>query len=149
MDLDCTIRKYFLDKEESKWMYVLAGSGEKSFIDKCIDKDPHRARRIVTTIERVFDRGIEWGFASSTIKRLKGISGDVAVFETRVNGSVVRVATYLHEGDIPIYLFDFDSHSGSRNNIPGHVLRRAADAAKRAESCAGSYDFEEYEVHRK
>lgn len=127
-------------------MYVLVGAREKSFVDRCIAKDPHRARRITLVAERVFDRGVEWGFESSTIKRLKGAEGAVAVFEVRVKGSVIRVAAYLHNGSIPIYLFDFDSHSGSRNNIPENILSRAAESAKRAAACAAEYDFDEYEV---
>lgn len=149
MDPGFAIQKHYLDKEEAKWMYTLVGAGEKSFIEKCASKDPHRVARIVSTAIRIFDRGVSWGFRSETIKKLKGIKGGIAVSEVRVKGGVVRVATYLHLDDIPIYLFDFDTHSGSRNNIPKHVLDRAAAAAKHAESCASDYNFKEYEVHRK
>lgn len=149
MDSDLEIRKYFLDEKKGKWAYVLAASGRKSFIDKCMKTDPHRLKRIATTVERIFDRGVGWGLASETIKRLKGTKGNVSVFETRVKGGVVRVAAYLHCGDIPIYLFDFDTHSGSGNNVPAHILDRAAKAAREAKTCAGKYDFSEYEEHRK
>lgn len=149
MDSVYEIRKYFLDKEEKKWVYVLAVSGRKSFIDKCLIRDSHRAARIASTVERVFDRGVSWGLASSTIKNLRGTRGNVVVSETRVKGGVVRIATYLHLGNIPIYLFDFDSHSGSGNNVPGHVLGRAAEMARHAKDCATGYDFAEYEEHRK
>ena len=149
MDSGFEIRKYFLDKGERKWAYVLAVPGRKSFMDKCVEKDPHRARRIATTAERIFDRGVGWGLVSKTIKQLKGVKGSVSVFETRVNGGVVRVAVYLHCGNIPVYLFDFDTHSGSGNNIPAHFLDRAAMTARKAAVCADEYDFSEYEEHRK
>ena len=143
------IGKYFLNREETKWVYALTDGKGKSFLDNRPKSDAYTMQRIVTTIGRVFDRGVAWAKESGTIKQLKGVSCNVAVFETKVKGGVVRIATYLHMGNIPIYLFDFNTHSGSRNNIPRHYLDRASEAAEVAAQCAQEYDFSEYEEHRK
>lgn len=130
-------------------MYALTDGRGKSFLDDCPKSDSYALQRIVTTIERVFDRGVSWAKESGTIKQLKGVGGNVAVFETKVKGGVVRIATYLHMGNIPIYLFDFNTHSGSRNNIPRHYLIRALKEAEAAAQYVQEYDFNEYEEHRK
>ena len=128
--------------------YVLKQGGEKTFIEKCARKAPYRLSRILKTMKRIYDRGCKFGFDSETIVRIKGVDADVSVFEVRVKGAVIRVAAYIHAGYIPIYLFDFDTHQGSANNLPKRFIERALDMAVLAKSCSETYDFFDYEGER-
>lgn len=47
------------------------------------------------------------------------------------------------------YGFNFNTHSGSRNDIPRHYLDWALRAAEAVAKYAKKYDFDEYEEHRK
>ena len=138
------IAKHYLDEKETKWMYVLKKTNRPSFLSECFRTDRHRARRIEKTARQVFERGTDWARKAEVIKNLHIGKCKVSVCEVRINGTVIRVAAYMHKGRIPIYLFDFNTHSGSKNNIPDHFLNRAADTATIAESCAKEYDFSEY-----
>ncbi|WP_346675722.1 hypothetical protein [Enorma phocaeensis] len=148
MDNDWEITRHWLDRERSKWMYVLSKHG-RSFISKCRAREPNRARRIERTAERVFDHGVSWAQTADVITEIKAVRQNIAVFEVHVKGTVIRIAAYLHLGLIPIYLFDFDTHSGSKNNLPAHYKDRAAEMAKIAKSCVQNYDFAEYKGHMK
>ena len=125
-------------------MCVLKKANKPSFLSDCFRKDRHRARRIEKVARQVFERGEGWARDADVIKRLHIGKCKVSVFEVKVKGTVIRVAAYMHNDRVPIYLFDFDTHSGSKNNIPKHILSRAADAAETAERCAREYDFSEY-----
>lgn len=143
MSDEWVIDKHYLDIENSKWMYVVKRKNGKSFMDDCIRKEPQYASRIGTTALRVFDNGIEWALETGTLTRIKGTKGPIVVFETRVKGDILRVATYLHENSIPIYLFIFRTHGGSNNNLSEHDKQHAVEMAKRAAACAESYMFGE------
>lgn len=54
----------------------------------------------------------------------------------------------IHAGYIPIYLFDFDTHQGSANNLPKRFIKRAQEMAALAKSCAEAYDFSDYSGER-
>lgn len=129
-------------------MYLLSKQG-KTFLAKCRIKDPNRARRIEKVASRVFDNGVSWARSAEVITEMFAGKQDVAVFEAHVKGTVIRVATYLHQGMIPIYLFDFDTHSGSKNNLAQHHIDKAVAQAKIAKQCSDYFDFYEYEEHRK
>lgn len=146
MGQNASIKRHLFDeKDESKGvMYALSPGGTKDFIDDCIRTDRDRLRGIVKTAKRIYDRGCSYGRASETIKRIHAGQNSIDVFETRVKGTVVRVATYIYEDWIPIYLFDFDTHPGTGNNLPKHHIDRAVKMAKIAEECAKDYDFSEY-----
>lgn len=137
------VGKHYLDTARSKWMYVLKRSDGPSFMDDFIRKEPQAAARIGTTAIRIFDNGVGWALESGTLARIKGTKGSVVVFETRVKGDVLRVATHLHKNRIPIYLFIFKTHAGSNNNLPEHDKQHAVDMARHAADCARNYDFGE------
>lgn len=139
------IGKHYLNRRRGKWIYALKSPSGKTFLDDCMRKDPDRAARFASTAERVFDRGCTWAFDSGTIKRIKTGSISIDVFETVVKGGVIRVATYVYLGYIPIYLFDFKTHPGSGNNLPDHDIKRAIQSAEVAAKEAQCYDFSAYE----
>lgn len=136
------VRKQFLSKDHSEWIYVFAPDGKPSFFDECLRKDPDRAVRISKTVKRVSEFGLEWAFDSQTIKPIRGTTEDVAVFETRVKGRVIRVATYIHERHEPVYLFDFDTHAGSGNNLPDVIKERAVQRCKLVADYLNSHGLE-------
>ncbi len=142
-------RHYFNDGDESSGlMYVLRQGNSKSFMEDCARTDRTRLASIVKTAKRIYDHGCSFGFDSGTIKRIRAGKIDIDVFETRVNGSVIRIATYIHNGWIPIYLFDFDTHQGSGNNLQQRHIARAVAMALTARDCAANYDFSEYAGRR-
>lgn len=112
-------------------------------MDDLVRTNKDRAARIRTTATRIFDNGIEWALESHTVVEIAAGKGNIAVFETRVKGSVIRVATYLYEKRVPIYLFDFKTHPGSRNNLPRRHIDRAIQLARAAERIAPHYPLEE------
>ena len=143
-----SIVKHYLDIEKRKWVYTLKSDGGKSFLDDCVRKDPQRAKRIANTAERIFDRGVSWALCSDTIKAIKTPKGELHVFEAVVRGTTIRVATYLHR-KIPIYLFEFTTHQGRKNNLPQRFIDRAIEMSKIAAECVREYDFNEYGEHEK
>lgn len=125
-------------------LYVLCPSPGKSFIEDLYAKDMERLSRILNTARRIYSAGCRYGFDSQTIKPIVSGGHDIAIFEVRVKGTVIRVASYIHEGWIPIYLFDFDSHQGSKSKLPKRHIKRAAELACEARACAREFDFSEY-----
>lgn len=89
-----------------------------------------------------------FGFDSKAIVVIKGAHIGVTVFEVRVKGTVIRVTAYIHARYIPIYLFDFDAHQGSANNLPKRLIKRVQEMAALAKSCAEAYDFSDYSGER-
>lgn len=115
-------------------MIALREKGSESFIESLNrGKTRQRAAAIVRSIERLLQNGLDWGFASKTVKRLHGNYGDIVLYETRCNGQVIRVMTYIHGGanGTPVFLFDFDGHK-ARSSIGGishETLRRGEQLA--------------------
>lgn len=142
MAKEWVIDRHFLDRKKTQWIYLLKRMGGESFMDACLRKDPDRAARIAVTAKRVLEYGLEWAIDSDTIKKIKGTKGPVAVFETRAGRRTIRVATYLHDNQIPIYLFDFTTHCGSHNNLPDNERDKADKMAQLAAQCARNYHFE-------
>ena len=104
-------------------MIALREKGSESFIESLNrGKTRQRAAAIVRSIERLLQNGLDWGFASKTVKRLHGNYGDIVLYETRCNGQVIRVMTYIHGGanGRPVFLFDFDGHK-ARSSIGGDL----------------------------
>ena len=135
------IRRHYLDGEHTAWMYALGNPSDKDFMDRCLAKDPKRAQRIAVTVRRIIDRGCAWAFASETMKRLVLGKGKLAKFEVRIKGGLIRIAAYLHLNEIPIYLFDFDTHQGSQSNLPRRHIEHALELATIARECCEHYDF--------
>ena len=150
MKSEVSIGKYYFDdkRPDEGTFYVLRQGKERSFIEDCARKDPYRLSRILKTMKRIYDYGCTFGFDSKTIVRIKGKDIDVDVFEVRIKGTVIRAAAYFYEGYIPIYLFDFDTHQGSANNLPRRFIARARDMALLARRCSETYDFSDYEGER-
>lgn len=115
----------------------LAPVGRPCFLDEMSRRKSSRqdAALIARTLLRVAQRGTEWALTSETMKRLKGVGGNVAVFETRNNeGKPIRVATYLHDDPArtPVYLFEFVAHRGADGGIPKDTRKKAAALAEEA-----------------
>lgn len=150
MNPKASIGKYFFNKKrpDEGVFYALRQANGKSFVEDCAKRDPYRLSRILKTLKRIFDYGCSFGFDSKTIVEIKGARVGIAVFEVRLKGTVIRVAAYIHAGYIPIYLFDFDTHQGSANNLPKRFIKRAQEMAVLAKSCAEAYDFSDYSGER-
>lgn len=133
------IRRLTIDDRTGAFLDVLAKRDRPSFIDDCLRKDRDRAARIITTAVRVHRYGLDWAYCSGTIKRIRGGEPRVAVFETRVKGSVIRIATYIDKSQHPVFLFDFDTHAGGGNKLPEHDKERAFELAAIAEQCAKDF----------
>lgn len=138
------IKVHYLDKSKRRWIYALSPSGGATFFDDCLRRDKQRLVRISKALARVFDAGVPWAKEAGVLKRIRG--ADVSVFEAKVGRTVIRVAAYLHNGSIPIYLFDFDTHSGSGNNLPQHYIEKASNMARTAKLVAETYTFYEEET---
>lgn len=115
----------------------IAPSGRPNFLEEMSSRKSDRrdATLIAKTISRVAQRGTEWALISETMKRLHGVGGDIAVFETRNNeGKPLRVATYLHDDPerTPVYLFPFVAHKGSDGGIAKDVRKKAERLASEA-----------------
>lgn len=119
---------------DDAYVLALAPIGTDTFIEKMMStpKKQVRAASIVKTMRRIIDNGIEWAFDSETFKPL---DSGLALCELRVSGKVIRVMTYLHKGQTPIYLFDFDSHQGKGSGIPENIMEKAESLAKAAKEC--------------
>ena len=64
-------------------MIALREKGSESFIESLNrGKTRQRAAAIVRSIERLLQNGLDWGFASKTVKRLHGNYGDIVLYET-------------------------------------------------------------------
>jgi hypothetical protein len=115
-------------------MDILVSTGRKTFMEKLAGnpKDQNRAAVIAKTADRVGRNGISWAKASKT---LKAITATVSVFELRVPGKVIRVMTYVHDGETPVYLFDFDGHQGKGGKIPQSLIDKANTLAEAAREC--------------
>lgn len=116
------------------YMKVLASAGKPSFMDELVDNPKSRQRSVLIarTVERVNKNGLDWARSSHT---LKTITADLSVFELRVPGKVIRVMTYVHEGRVPVYLFDFDGHQGKNGKLPPSLMKRAEALARIAFEC--------------
>ena len=139
-----SLRSYALGSDSSVEMLCIAKPNGQTFIDELTrdKKGQARAGRIAKTIERVLKLGNEWAWQSKTFKEIKGTGcNDIVVLETRVKGSVIRVATYIDLADRPVFLFDFDAHSGSDGGIKKSVKEMAVRLASYAR------DLSEAELH--
>lgn len=113
---------------------MLAPCGADTFMEKmaATPKMQERAALIARTMRRVSENGVDWAFESKTFKSLEP---ELSLCELRVKGKIIRVMTYIHDNQVPIYLFDFDGHQGKRSNIPANIKRKGKELAKIAREC--------------
>ena len=117
------------DGEASTFIGDLQSSG------KTID----RASLISKSAKRIAMGGIEWAIVS---RKLRKIDSDLALFEMKINKSVIRVMTYIHEEETPVYLFDFDGHQGKTGKIPQSYIDKGREMAIHAAECMRSEEGE-------
>lgn len=135
--MTCALVPYDLD--EGYEMLVLshqrsADGTARTFIDKLIDspRTEERLDRITKMARRVAEYGIDWAFSSGKLKLLEN---DLALYELKVGNTTIRVMTYLHEKQTPVYLFDFTGHKGKTGSISKNDMEKGRQLAKEARQC--------------
>lgn len=115
----------------------LAVVGKPPFLEKlsCSPKTRDRAVLISRTANRIHDNGLDWAFQSET---LKSIDDELSLCELRIKGRVIRVMTYIHNKQIPIYLFDFDGHQGKTGKVSSNILKKGKQLSEEARKCMES-----------
>lgn len=77
---------------------------------------------------------MEWAKDSETLKLL---NAELALYELRIKGKIIRVMTYVHNDQVPVYLFDFEGHQGKTGQIRKEHMEKAQKLAKIAKECLG------------
>ena len=113
---------------------VLANGDRLTFLEKA---SVERASRMASFMCKVAANGVSWALEAGILKAIKGLKGDISIFELKCKGTVIRVMTYIHGGTErrPVYLFDVNAHRGSDGGCSPADKRKAVRLALEARKC--------------
>lgn len=133
--------------DEATSVLVLCEDGRQSFLDT-LQGDIRRrneASALRSKAIRLVNAPMQARIETGLIKRLHGVTGDVALFELRVKANVYRIMTYIHKDSkrTPVLLFDFRAHRvRASGGIPKKEIEKGVRLARIARDLMDKEDFQ-------